>query len=88
MAFTKSETIGLQPPQPEVALVCFTTSEKLEQVSSKSEQQIEPFVTFSQEQITALSGKSKTLPILEPSDPSLDPKIKSSGFLGKAMALL
>ena len=86
-AFTKSTTIGLQPPQPEVALVSFTTSPNVLAVPSIIEQQMAPLVTFSQEQITAESGKSEALP-KEEASPPLEPKIKSSGFGGNAIALL
>src|SRR6478609_5691405 len=86
VAFTISTTIGLQPPQPVVALVSLTTSDKVVAVPSISEQQRAPLVTFSQEQITAVSGRSFTLPSVDPSPPR-EPRIKSSGFVGNARAL-
>src|SRR6187431_1399226 len=86
VAFTISTTIGLQPPQPVVALVSFTTSDKVVAVPSIREQQRVPLVTFSQEQITAVSGRSVTLPNVDPYPPR-EPRIKSSGFAGKAIAL-
>ena len=73
VSLTKSVTMGLQPPQPVVALVFVITSPKLLQPSSVIEQQTSPLLILSQEQTWAVSGKSKTLPKEEP--PSLAGKI-------------
>ena len=83
VSFTKSTTIGLQPPQPVVAFVLVTTSPKLLDSPSVIEQQISPLLTLSQEQTCAISGKSKTLPNDEP--PSLAGKINCDGSSGIAI---
>src|SRR5690606_8619659 len=86
VSFMRSSTMGLHPPQPVVALVAFATALTDSLPSSFTEQQICPLVTASQEQITAVSGKSSTLP-KEAFFPPRLPKIKFSGFMGKGIAL-
>src|SRR5690606_29772569 len=84
---TRSLTMGLQPPQPVVALVALITSERLLQLPSLSTPHICPLLTLSQEQICAVSGRSSTLAELLVSAPR-DPRMRSSGFSGSFIWLL